>query len=387
VIIHFVALSVCIEYFVADLTLVSIFFSVQSDRAHDQSWTSITLPDFQNPYIATTGKGVMNRYSRQILLSQIGEEGQETLKKSKVTIVGCGALGSSIAEHLTRAGVGEILVVDRDFVELDNLQRQHLFSEFDVGRPKAITAEEKLREINSQIHIKGVVEDINQTNVEKFIKERDIILDGTDNLDVRYLLNDACIKNGIPWIYGACVSVHGMSMNVLPGGPCLRCLLPQMPPPGSVPTCDTIGILNTVPSVIGSIESTETIRFLVEGTIDSHLTIVDLWEQDFRRVSVSQRKNCPCCVNRKYEFLDSPHEMVTMVGRDSVQVNPLVGSVSLNDLAQKLRSRGDVEETPYVLFFSVNQVSFSVFPDGRAIIKGIDDKEKARSLYAEFIGN
>lgn len=330
----------------------------------------------------------MDRYSRQILLSHIGEEGQKKLRKSKVAIIGCGALGSSIAEHVTRAGVGDILIVDRDFVELNNLQRQHLFAESDVGTPKAVTAEEKLRAINSEINIKGVVEDVNQTNVEKIISKKDIILDGTDNLHVRYLVNDACVKQGIPWIYGACVSVHGMMMNILPKGPCLRCLLPHIPPPGSIPSCDIVGILNTVPSIIGALEATEALKYVVGEPLNSHLTVVDVWEQDFRKIHVSQRENCLCCINNSYEFLETPREKVTVLcGRNAVQVNPLQKTaISLNKLAQNLRSVGEVKETPYILFFSVDQYTISIFPDGRAIITGTNNEKRAKSLYARYIG-
>ncbi len=330
----------------------------------------------------------MNRYSRQILLSQIGEKGQKMLEKSKVAIIGCGALGSSIAEHLTRAGVGTILIVDRDFVELDNLQRQHLFTEADVGEPKAVTAEEKLRAINSEIEIKGLVEDVNHTNAEHLIKGRDIVLDGTDNLNVRFLMNDACIKHSIPWIYGACVSVHGMSMIMLPDGPCLRCLLPQIPAPGSVPSCDTVGIINTLPSVVAAIESTEAMKFLVGDSLDSHLMIIDVWEKDFRTIEISQRKDCPCCVNHDFKYLENPLEKVTVLcGRDAVQVNPFKkGDISLKELAERLKPLGNVKETPYILFFSTGSIALSIFCDGRAIVKGTNDEKKAKSLYAKYVG-
>ncbi len=328
----------------------------------------------------------MNRYSRQMLLSHVGEKGQEALKKSKVTIFGCGALGSSIAEHLTRAGIGDILLVDRDFLELSNLQRQHLFAESDVGEPKALLAEEKLRQINAEITVKGIVEDVNPANVEGFMRGRDLVLDGTDNLNVRYTVNDACNKNRIPWILGACVSVHGMTMNVLPEGPCLRCLLPSVPPPGSLPTCDTVGILNSLPTLISSLQSTEAIKYLVGESLASYLTIVDVWEQDFKRVEVSQRENCPCCVAHDYEFLETPVRMTTLVGRDAVQVNPLQKkSISLDDLSQTLKKFGKVEKKAHLLFFSVDQVSMSIFPDGRAIIKGTTDEEKAESLYRKYV--
>lgn len=339
-----------------------------------------------NPYILWKAQYHMDRYSRQVILSQIGEEGQERLKKANVTVIGCGALGSTIAEHLARAGVGEILIVDRDFLELDNLQRQHLFSESDLGIPKARAAEEKLREINSGIRIKGIVEDVNQDNVEGFIKGKDIVLDGTDNLDIRYLLNDACIKNRIPWIYGACVSVHGLTMNILPEGPCLRCLLPRIPTPGSLPSCDTVGIINTLPSVVGSLESTEAIKFLVGEPLVSCLTVIDVWERDFRNVEVSQREDCPCCVNHEYEFLDTPREVTVLCGRDAVQINPSKKkSISLKELASTLAPLGEVKMTPFVLFFSSGQYTLSIFPDGRTIVKGTNDEKEAKSLYDKYV--
>ena len=354
-----------------------------------QTIIDVTLPAFQlKTYIAALIKRSMDRYSRQVLLSQIGGKGQEALNKSKVTIIGCGALGTGIAEHLTRAGIGDILLVDRDFIELINLQRQHLFTESDVGEPKAVTAEEKLKDINSEITITGVIEDVNQFNVEQFIKGRDIILDGTDNLNVRYLINDACNKLRIPWIYGACVAVNGMTMNILPEGPCLRCLLPQMPPPGSVPSCDTVGIINTLPSLISSIESTEALKYLTGEPLDSCLTVVDIWDKDFRCIVVSQREGCPCCVNHDYEFLYNPQESVTVLcGRDAVQVTPLhKGEISLKSLAQKLALLGKVKETPHILFFSTDNFTMSIFCDGRAIIKGTNDEKKAKSLYAQYVG-
>ena len=330
----------------------------------------------------------MDRYSRQVLLSQIGDKGQKRLRKARVIIIGCGALGTGSAEHLVRAGVGDILLVDRDFLELDNLQRQHLFTEADVGEPKALIAEEKLKKINSDITIKGVVDDITPANVEEFIKKRDIIVDGTDNLNIRYIINDACIKNGIPWIYGACVAVNGMMMNILPEGPCFRCLLPQMPAPGSVPSCDTIGIINTLPSLISALQATEAVKYLTGESVTSDLFIVDIWERDFRQVTVSQREDCSCCVDHDYTFLDNVTERVTILcGRDAVQVSPVHReSISLEDLAHKLEPAGKVILTPHILFFTVDQFTLSIFCDGRAIIKGTNDEKKAKSLYAHYVG-
>ncbi|MBU7014601.1 MAG: ThiF family adenylyltransferase [Theionarchaea archaeon] len=329
----------------------------------------------------------MDRYVRQVLLSQIGEEGQRALHDSSVAIIGCGALGSSIAEHLTRAGVGTILVVDRDFIELSNLQRQHLFTEMDVGEPKAETAETKLKAINSDISITGIVDDITSRNVEHYIQDRTLVLDGTDNLDVRFLLNDACNKNKIPWIFGACVAVHGMSMNIQPEGPCLRCLFPQIPPRDSIPTCDTVGIMNTLPTIVSSIQSTEAIKYLVSGQLDSGLLVVDVWERDVRTIDVSQRKNCPCCVDHIYESLDVRAPSATILcGRDAVQVRPpFEMSLSLDSLAESLSSRGFVKRTPHILFFTRDTQTFSIFSDGRAIIKGTNDVKEAQSLYEEYV--
>ena len=329
----------------------------------------------------------MDRYSRQILLSQIGEKGQSRLRKSRVTVFGCGALGTCISEHLTRAGVGDILIIDRDFIELNNLQRQHLFAEEDVGEPKALVAEERLKSINSTLSIQGIVDDVNETNIGKYAQGRDILVDGTDNLNARFLINDASIKWGIPWIHGACVSVHGQVMGISPKGPCLRCFLPHMPSPDTIPSVDTIGIINTLPTVIGALESTKTLQYLVTGHIESELLIVDLWEQDFRKITVTQRKECPCCVHHTYEFLDESRKRVTaLVGRDAVQVNPSSArSLNLPVLAEQLESQGKVNLTPHILYFSTGTISMSIFPDGRAIVKGTNDEKEAQSLYATYI--
>jgi molybdopterin/thiamine biosynthesis adenylyltransferase len=245
----------------------------------------------------------MKRYSRNILLSQIGEKGQTALGQSAVTIIGCGGLGSTISEHVTRAGIGDITLVDKDVIEIHNLQRQHLYTESDIGTQKVLAAEKRLKEINSDIKIRGFAKEVTKNNIEDFIKKRDIVIDGTDNLDTRFLINDACIKHGIPWVYGACVAVNGMTMGILPEGPCLRCLLPKIPAPESIPTSDTVGILNVLPSVLGALETTTAIKYLVGDPVDTMLTIVDMWEQDFRKVTVTQRKDCPCCVEHEFEFL------------------------------------------------------------------------------------
>jgi adenylyltransferase/sulfurtransferase len=330
----------------------------------------------------------MDRYSRQVLLSQIGEEGQSRLLQSHVTIFGCGALGTCISEHLTRAGIGDILIVDRDFIELNNLQRQHLFSEDDVGEPKALVAEKKLHSINSSVSIEGIVDDVNETNIHKYGKERDILLDATDNLNARFLINDASVKWNIPWIHGACVSVHGQVMGISPQGPCLRCFLPHIPAPHTIPSVDTIGIVNTIPTVIGALESTKAIQYLVNGHMESELLIVDLWESDFRKITVNRRKECPCCVLHTFEFLERSRKSATaMVGRNAVQVNPISDcSVDLHALASRLQSAGEITLTPHVLFFSTGTISMGIFPDGRALIKGTNDEKEAQSLYTKYVG-
>jgi len=335
----------------------------------------------------------MDRYSRQVLIEIIGRSGQEKLSKSRVLIIGCGALGTVIANNLARAGIGYMRIVDRDYVELDNLQRQILFDEEDVekGMPKAVAAAEKLCRINSSIKIEAEVRDVNRKNIEQLIKDVDIVLDGTDNFETRFLINDACFKHSIPWIYGAALSSYGMTMSFIPGlTPCFRCLVSSLPAPGSTDTCDTVGVLNAITSCIASIQSNEAIKVLLgdEGS-DQKLLVVDLMERSFEKVPVKNRDDCPVCTHGEFEYLNQkgPLEPIELCGREMMQFTPHGEmEVSLEFLRGKLEKLGDVSYLGSILKFKVDKYEMMVFPDGRAFIKGTTDKKIAKSLYTKYIG-
>lgn len=329
------------------------------------------------------------RYSRQVILPQMGSTGQSKLSESRVAIIGCGALGSVVANTLARAGVGHIVIIDRDFVELNNLQRQVLFVEADVGRPKAIAASEKLEQINSTIVVEPVVKDVNHTNVESLIQDVDFVLDGTDNFHTRLVINDACVKHGIPWIYAAAIGTSGLVMPILPDGPCLRCLFPSPPPAGALPTCDTAGVLSTAPLVVAGWESTEAIKLLLGKIQEPRLVMIDVWDQTFSILEVEKAEDCVCCGRKIFEFLTAEKEEIitSLCGRNAVQITPATpGRISLQALASKLAPLGEVEQNEYILVFRTQGKEISVFADGRAIIKGTDDTKLARSLYARYIG-
>ena len=336
----------------------------------------------------------LERYIRQTIFSPLGEEGQRRLLASSVVIIGCGGLGCNIASLLTRSGVGHIRVVDRDYVELDNLHRQMLFDEEDVerGLPKAIAAAEKLRKINSQVEIESLVADVHHRNIEEIIVDRDLVLDGTDNFETRYLINDACVKHDTPWIYGGAVASYGMTMNIIPHQTaCLRCLFMEMPPPGTTATCDTVGILGSVPAVIASIEATEAIKLLSgKGSPNPGVIHIDLWENTFEVFQVArQEKTCPTCGQGKFEFLEAKEgAMVTsLCGRNAVQITPMSeASISLPALAKRLQAVGEVTFNEFMLRFQVNEFLVTIFPDARAIIRGTSDETVARNLYAKYIG-
>lgn len=333
----------------------------------------------------------LNRYNRQTILEEVGEEGQESLKKSSALIVGCGALGSITAQHLARAGIGKLRIVDRDIVELENLQRQILFDEHDVGAPKAIAATEKLKKINSEIDIEAMVKDMNPSTVEKIFENVNIILDGTDNMETRYLINDVSVKKGIPWVYGGAVSTYGMSMNILPKKTaCLVCAFPYMPKAGSLPTCDTVGVLNTVPSIIGSIQTTEALKILLKKKFSEELIFYDVWSHDFQRIQLKRKSDCQCCAGHNFEYLSAEKMEITTIlcGRNSVQITPAVeAEVTLQNLAERLKKVGDVKLSPVHLIFETKGISISIFKDGRAIVKGTNDETLAKSIYAKYIGN
>jgi molybdopterin-synthase adenylyltransferase len=339
-------------------------------------------------------KRAQDRYCRQSLLPEIGMEGQRRLRESRAIIVGLGATGSSVANFLVRAGIGHIVLIDRDLVELHNLQRQILYSEVDLNRPKAIAAAEILQEINSSVTIEVHTKDLNVSNAEDLLAGADIVLDGTDNLQTRFLVNDVCVKHHIPWIYAGAVGTSGMVMPILPGStPCFRCLVPSLPAPGMLQTCDIAGVMNTIPALIASLECTLayqilTGQFEVKDEI-SYLVYADVWRQTFDRIAIGRRADCPCCGKGRLDFLDAvSREMITsLCGRDAIQITPAAPmEIPLEELERRLSRLGEVRCTPYMLTFSSGTEELSIFRDGRAIIKGTKDEAAARSLYARYIG-
>jgi len=333
------------------------------------------------------------RYSRQILFPPIGPRGQEKLAKSKVLIVGLGALGSTLANNLARAGIGSLRLVDRDFVEESNLQRQILFDEQDaaLALPKAVAAANKLRQINSQIHCEAVVEDVNFTNIEKLMAGMDLVLDGTDNLEIRYLINEACVKLNTPWVYGACVGSTGMTMTVIPREtPCLECVFPSSTVhPGE--TCDTAGIINPVPNVIASLQTAEALKLLVgaRDAVNRELIILDLWENSYITSSPARNPACSVCVQGSFRYLAGEVGLRTtnLCGRNAVQVVPdRPAAVDLAALAEKLQPLGEVSSNGFLVTFRTANHQLVVFGDGRAIVKGTDDVMVAKTLYARFVG-
>jgi adenylyltransferase/sulfurtransferase len=335
------------------------------------------------------------RYSRQILFREIGREGQEKLLNSRVLIVGCGALGASHAEMLSRAGVGKLRIVDRDFVEFTNLQRQTLFKEEDAEQrlPKAAAAKKRIAEINSEVEVEEIVADVNNSNIESLIKDCDLVVDGTDNFLVRYLVNDACVKHGKTWIYGAAVSSYGTTMTVIPGAtPCLRCIFEEIPDAGSSPTCDTSGVIMPIIASISAVQVTEAIKLLVGDMASLHRSLMqfDLWANDWHRIKLSKpNPDCKCCGQHIYEFLDAEtHEFsAVLCGRNAVQIAPPKQvEFDLPALAEKLQNLGSVKQNEYLVRFESNGNEVTVFRDGRAIVKGTDDVSVARSIYAKFIG-
>ncbi len=334
------------------------------------------------------------RYSRQILFSAIGKIGQAKLLKSRVLIVGSGALGAAHAETLARAGVGFLRIIDRDFVEFSNLQRQTLYSEADADErlPKAIAAQNRLAAINSEIEVEAVVADINHSNVENFVKDCDLILDGTDNFQTRYLVNDACVKHRRIWIYGAAVSSYGVTMTIIPNEtPCLRCIFETMPSAGSAPTCDTAGVIQPIISTISAVQTAEALKVLT-GNFDSlhkSLLQIDVWREDRRKIKLgAPNPDCETCGRRNFEFLDAANDFsAVMCGRDAVQiVPPKPASLDLKMLAEKLKNIGSVKQNEYLVRLIVGELELTVFRDARAIIRGTDDIAAARSVYAKFVG-
>ena len=339
----------------------------------------------------------LDRYIRQVRYPPLGEEGQRRLGESRALVVGCGALGTVLANTLVRAGVGHVRIVDRDFVEISNLQRQVLFNEDDVAAqlPKAIAAAEKLRRINSQVEIEPIVADVDPANIEGFCDGVDAIVDGTDNFEIRFLINDVAVKRNIPWVYGGCIGAEGQTMTILPGRtPCLRCLMQECPPPGTTPTCDTAGILAPVVNVIASIEACEAIKLLSgnRDAVSQHLTVVELWDNRIRQIAVSalrEQVDCRTCQREDFSWLAGKEgsRSAVLCGRNSVQLTYPDTSVSLDELERQLKDVGRVNRNPFLLRLRVEGYEITVFPDGRAIVGGTDDIATARTVYAKYIGS
>ncbi len=338
------------------------------------------------------------RYARQTAFYGIGKDGQEKLAKSRVMILGCGGLGSASASILARAGVGYLKLVDRDFLELNNLQRQILYEEHDIkeGLPKPIAAQRRIEQINSTIHVDPVVADANRFNIEKLISDVDLVIDAADNFETRFLLNDACVKLHRTWIYGAAIESYGLTMNIIPGKTvCFRCVMDNIPQPGSVPTCETVGILSSIVCVIASIQCAEAIKILTgkKDEINKKLISIDLWQNSYQTIDIPKekvQKNCPVCNQKKFAFLEGKQgsAYTTLCGRNAVQILPFKETqVDLANLAINLASLGVVKANEYLIRFENEGYELSIFPDGRAIVKGTTDAGIARGLYSKYVGN
>jgi len=338
---------------------------------------------------------MIERYSRQILFEGIGEEGQRRLLASRAIVIGCGALGTAQAEALARAGVGKLRLVDRDFVEESNLQRQTMFTERDAleRMPKAIACARHIGEINSQIKVEAEVADVNQSNVERLIQGCDVVLDGTDNFGTRYLINDACVKHDVNWIYGAAVGSYGVTMTILPHRtPCLRCVFPETPQAGTAPTCDTSGVIMPIISIVAAAQVSEALKLLTESTGNLHGSLMqfDVWQNVWRSIKLgAPSEDCPTCSRGEYETLhaEAGDFAAVLCGRDAVQIAPARATrLDFESLAGKLRAAGEVKVNQYLLRFRAGDYELTVFPDARSIIRGTSDVGLARSLYAKFIG-
>jgi molybdopterin/thiamine biosynthesis adenylyltransferase len=331
------------------------------------------------------------RYSRQIRFAPFGAEGQDKLNASTAVIVGCGALGTVQAALLARAGAGTIHLIDRDYVEESNLQRQVLYTEADARQalPKAEAARRHLLEANSGIRIEAHVSDLNPENADDLLGAADVILDGTDNFEARLLINDYAVRVGIPWIYGAAVGSYGIAMPVLPGdSACFRCVYPE-PPRGAQPTCETAGVLGPVTSLIASVQAMEAVKILSgkPDCVRRKIFTADLWRGPLRETPIPARDPvCPCCVRHEFIYLHGRRAPVSLCGRNAVQIHELRRPLDLAALALQLQGLGNVRSNEFALRFTTEDHEVTVFPDGRAIIKGTTDIGIARGIYARYIG-
>ncbi|MDP7422160.1 MAG: ThiF family adenylyltransferase [bacterium] len=334
---------------------------------------------------------MVDRYSRQAIV--IGNDGQDKLAAGSVVIIGCGALGSVIATTLVRAGVGKVRIIDRDFIEPHNLQRQVLFTEKDIESrlPKAVAAERHLKKVNSSVDIEGIVADVNYATIEQLVIGADIVMDGLDNFETRLLINDVSQKLGIPWVYGGAIATFGMTMTIIPHSPpCFRCFTPEVAQRGVIDTCDTAGVIGPAPFIIGSLQAAEAMKLLL-GSTDSNRDIIsiDVWARSFDRLKIPGREDCPAC-NGTYEFLDGKFGRKTTVlcGQNAVQVSaPGRTGLSFPELAARLGPVGNVDFNKFMFHFTTGPHEMIIFPDGRAIVRNTTDESLARGLYSKYIGS
>ena len=332
----------------------------------------------------------MDRYSRQTVLEQLGEKGQRRLLDARISVIGLGALGTVSSTLLTRAGVGHITLIDRDVVELVNLQRQVLYGEDDVGLPKAVVAAARLRQVNSSIKIEGLAKDVNSANVLGLLKGSDLVLDGTDNLETRFLINEACVETGTPWVHAAVIGTEGRVMPIIPGKTaCFRCFSKSLPAPGTLPTCETAGVLNSVAAATASMQVTEAIKLIVGKKPSGHLMVLDGWSPELLKIKMPRSKSCPACVGGRREYLGGmrPQIIAALCGSNTVSFDPLhKGKVDLAGIAMRLGKIGKVKVAGGVVVFETGKHGMTIFEDGRALIRGARDTGEARSLYSRYIG-
>ncbi len=338
------------------------------------------------------------RFDRQVRFKELGAAGQARLEAASAVVVGCGALGGSIAMQLTRSGLGRLTLVDRDIVELSNLPRQVLFSEAHLGAPKALSARDELARIGGPTKLEAHAEHLDSDNIAELARGADIVLDGTDNLATRYLVNDFCVERDVPWVYGGVVGAAGLVMPITPGiSACLRCVFPEPPPPGSLPTCDTAGVILPAVAAIASLQCAAALRILSTPRerwpqLECRLIELDVWHLDARSIHAARDPQCPCCGAREFEHLDAPSEglAISLCGRNTVQVRPggRRQAVDLPSLAARLQaSVRDLALQDGLLVFAAEGKRFTVFRDGRALIEGLDDAVRARALYDRFLGS
>ncbi|MEI8380270.1 MAG: ThiF family adenylyltransferase [Planctomycetota bacterium] len=350
--------------------------------------------------ITTLAPDSLERYSRQMRFAGIGREGQERLSEARVLLIGCGALGTVLADTLVRAGVGKLRIVDRDFVDLSNLQRQVLFDEQDVAEhlPKAIVAANRLSRINSQVILEPHVADVDWRSIRDYVRDVDLILDGTDNFETRFLVNDISLETNIPWVYAGVVGSHGQTMAIFPGqSACLRCVIESPPDPGTSETCDTAGVIAPAIHMVTALQAATALKILSgqRQFVEPQLTIVDVWEGTLRQMNLAglrERGHCPACgpqQRRDWSSGGQTSQTTILCGRNSVQISPAEPvSLSLEDLAKALAPLGQVTRNPFLLRFTPTggTLQMTVFRDGRAIIQGTEEIPIARGFYARYVG-